>query len=527
MKTLSFILLFLISLQLHAEEIKIKSTIDKVTVFRNGAQITRVANINLKPGTNEIILADLPAGIIESSIVVKANPKHEIASVSFRNNYTKDLKSNPEYALLKNKYDELLLKKENEQIEYETWKEEENLILANKKISGENAGLNGDQLIKIADIYRSRLLFVKQKFLQSSRKLNEFEKDLKMISSQMNEIGIKAANQVTSEIVVIIGAKSISTERIEISYIDPRAGWNTYFDLRVESLQKPLNLVNKGKIKQYTGEDWNNVKLALSTGNPQSNIQYPVINPWFLYYFENVIYSHLAGKSKAYPAQARMEDNVRTADYEMDEFVVARENITFMEFALPDKISIPSDNKDHEVKLKDNEIAADYQYISVPKLDKSVYLQANIIDWNQYNLSSGEVKLYFEGTYVGTSTLNASQVSDTLSISLGPDIAIACKREKLKDLRKTGFFSNKKQIQSGFEISVRNNKSQAIELILKDQIPLSTDSEMVIDADDLSGGQLNKETGIVEWKLKLQPGEQIKKRISYTVKIPKDKRINL
>lgn len=519
--------MILISLQLNADEIKIKSQIDKVTVFRNGAQIKRVATVNIKSGINVVVFTDLPAGFNENSIIVKGNPKLEINSVSYRNDFTRTFESNPNYMSLKRQYEDLMIKKENEEIVIETWKEEESLILSNKKIGGENSGLTQEQLVKVADLYRVRLLDVKQKILVSKRKIIDLDKEIKTIYSQMEESISKLGNQNTAEVVIIINSNSPGNEIFELSYIDNRASWITSFDFRLESLQKPLNLINKGKIRQYTGEDWINVNLALSTGNPQTNIQFPVINPWFLYYFENVYYGQIQTKSKAFPAQTRIEDNVRADFEENNAEVDVKENITFMEFSLPDKISIPSDNKEHEVKLKDYEIAAEYQYIAIPKLDKNVYLQANIIDWNQYNLSSGEVKLYFEGTFVGTSVLDANLLSDTLSISLGPDIAIACKREKLKDLKKTNFLSNKKQIQSGFEISLKNNKPQAIEVVLRDQIPLSTDSEMEIETDELSGGKLNKETGIVEWKLKLQPGEQVKKKFSYTVKIPKDKRINL
>ena len=67
------------------------------------------------------------------------------------------------------------------------------------------------------------------------------------------------------------------------------------------------------------------------------------------------------------------------------------------------------------------------------------YLQASISDWSQNNFSSGEVKLYFEGTYVGNTYLDAAAVEDTMKISLGPDIALSTKREKLKDFKKTTF----------------------------------------------------------------------------------------
>ncbi|MGE5356791.1 MAG: DUF4139 domain-containing protein [Deltaproteobacteria bacterium] len=526
MKRILYFLVLLSAFNLKAEELKIKSQIEKVTVFRNGAQIVRSANVSFKPGINELVMTNLPLGFNESTINVKLTPNLDINSVSFRKNYADDLIQNPEYNALKVKYDGLLLKKENEQMVYDTWKEEENLILANKKIGGENSGLNPDQLIKIADIYRSRLLEVKQRMTESSRKLKDFDKELQKLSSQMKEISSRQANQVMAEIIIVVSSVNSVNEKIEISYIDPRASWLTSFDLKLESLQKPLNLLYKGRISQNTGEDWTGVNIKLSTGNPQSNIQFPEIKPWFLYYYEDNYYKGNAVQMKSLPVQARMEDNVR-AEINVDLGVTANENITFMEFSIPGKMTIPSDNKEHEVKLKENEIPAQFEYIAIPKQDNNIYLKANIIDWDQYNISSGEVKLYFEGTFTGTSYIDANLTGDTMSISLGPDIAIAAKREKLKDLKKSSIFSNKRNIQQGFEISIKNNKPVSVDLTLLDQIPISTDSEMEISPDELSGGKLNKESGIIEWRILLKPGEQVKKRFAFTAKIPKDKKINL
>lgn len=530
MKNLLFILILFFSLKSYSEELKIVSKIQSVIVFRNGAQLKRIANVNLKSGINEVVITNLPEGLIESSINIKIEPKIEISSVSFRRNFENNPELKPEYLALKKKYDEIFAKKENELIVYDTWKEEENLILSNKKIAGENTSLSSEQLIKIADLYRTRLLEIKQKLLNCNRALIEIDKELAKISSQLNELGNNPINQFAGEVVIFIKSTITSTEKIELSYFDSRARWNTCFDLRLESLQKPLNLVNKGLVSQNTGEEWTDISLILSTGNPQSNVQFPILNPWFLYYYQEIFAKQKANMEMV-PAQSRFGDNSR-------QFVIdgvginpmeaeATENITFMEFTLPDKMTIPSDNKSHEVKLKDNEIPAQFEYVAIPKLDKNVYLRANILNWDQYNLSSGQVKLYFEGTFTGTSYIDANLTSDTLSISLGPDIAIAVKREKLKDLKKSNIFSGKKNQQFGFEINVKNNKPDATEIVLFDQIPLSTDAEMIIEVDELSGGKLNSETGIVEWELKLKSGEQIKKRLAYTIKIPKGKRINL
>jgi uncharacterized protein (TIGR02231 family) len=529
MKNLLFLLILFFHFKTFSEEIKIISKIQSVIVFRNGAQVKRIANVNLKSGINELVITDLPDGLIESSINVKIDPKIEMSSVSFRRNFENNPEVKPEYIAIKKKYDEAIAKKENEQIVFDTWKEEENLILTNKKIAGENTSLSSDQLIKIADLYRTRLFEIKQKLLTSNRNLKEIDKELAKISSQLNEIGNKPNHQFSGEIVLYLKSQITSTEKLELSYLDSRANWTTSFDLRLESLQKPLNLVNKGLITQNTGEDWTDISLTLSTGNPQSNVQFPILNPWFLYYYQDFYSLQKTKQSNELPAQARMDENIRSFDVVIagSSMVTATENITFMEFSLPDKMTIPSDNKTHEVKLKDNEIPAQFEYIAIPKLDKNVYLRANILNWDQYNLSSGQVKLYFEGTFTGTSYIDANLTSDTLSISLGPDIAIAAKRDKLKDLKKSSIFSGKKNQQFGYEINIKNNKPDAIDIVLIDQIPLSTDAEMLVEADELSGGKLNNETGLIEWKIKIKPGEQIKKRLSYTIKIPKEKIINL
>ena len=123
---------------------------------------------------------------------------------------------------------------------------------------------------------------------------------------------------------------------------------------------------------------------------------------------------------------------------------------------------------------------------------------------------------------MGSTFLNPAIVTDTLNISLGPDIAVSVSRKKNKDLSKREFFSSKKQIVSGWEIEVKNNKSLAINLILEDQIPLSNNQQIEVKVDDLSGASLNPETGILHWQEDISPGKSIKKKLIYTIRFPKD-----
>jgi len=498
-KLCSFVLLFLVITSSIIAETPIKSKIEQVVVFRGGAQIKRTGKVALKAGSNTIVFGNLPAGYDESSIQIKSNAKAEIISITFRKNFEDDFESNPTYKTWKDQLETIIRKKDNETLIYETWKEEESLLISNKKVIGENNGLSSEQLTKVADLYRTRLLLVKQQALESRRKLNDYDKEINKIQSTINEWTGKNKTINNGEIVIDVMSKNAIEDVFEVSYIDNRASWTSSFDLRLESLKQPLNLISKGKITQSTGENWDDVKITLSSGDPRRNMQLPEIKPWFLYYY---VEQYNQTKLGAYNNATQLRGSKDAASNYYAEGAVKSEM--------------------NEVSLD-----AKYDYIASPKLDTKVYLQASISDWSQNNFSSGEVKLYFEGTYVGNTYLDAAAVEDTMKISLGPDIALSTKREKLKDFKKTTFLSSKKQLQSGYEITIKNNKPGPVEMTIYDQIPLASDSQMEIEAEDLSGGKLNKETGIVEWKISLKPGEQIKKRIIYNVKIPKDKKVSL
>jgi len=522
------IALMTINIAIIGQETTWKSNINSITVFRQGAQINRSATVKLKPGINQVVITDLPAGFNDQSISVRSQSRLEISAVQYRTNYAQDFESSPAYLELKTKLETTIRQKEDETVLQSALKEEESMILSNKNITGTSSGISAEQLVKISDFYRTRLPELKNKILSGTRKLADMDKEIARLQKQMSEISAKNNQQYEGEIVILVESKKAMDELIEFSYIDPRASWVTSYDLRLESLQKPLNLQYKGRVRQSTGEDWKDVQLALATGNPQFNMQFPVINPWFLYYLAPLYDLGMAPMVLDEVVQVRGARNVRAEKEEAaGDVTVAKENVTFMEFSLAGKYAVPSDGKEHEFKVQENTLPAFYRYIAVPKLDNKVYLVANVEDWSKYNLASGNMKLFFESTFIGNNYFDANIVTDTLSISLGPDIAISTTREKLKDLKKTRFLSNKKQIQSGWEITIRNNKSVEAEILLQDQLPLATDAEMTIEADELSGGKLNAETGIVEWNLKLKPGESVKKVIAYTIKIPKDKQVVL
>ena len=230
----------------------------------------------------------------------------------------------------------------------------------------------------------------------------------------------------------------------------------------------------------------------------------------------NIYGSRASNGVKIVTLKDGLDDYITVSDKEL--------NVTF-DIDLP--YDVPTNGKAQTAVLKEYEVPATYQFYSVPKLDKEVFLLAQIADWEKLNLLPGEANIIFEGTYIGKSFIDPASTQDTLNLTMGRDKRVVVKREKLMDFSSVKFLgSNKKQVFT-YEITIKNNKKEAINMLVKDQYPLSQNKEIEVELLESSGAAINEETGILNWKLHLASGEIKKLRISYSVKYPKDKTLNL
>jgi uncharacterized protein (TIGR02231 family) len=119
-----------------------------------------------------------------------------------------------------------------------------------------------------------------------------------------------------------------------------------------------------------------------------------------------------------------------------------------------------------------------YDYYSAPKMDPSAFLTAKIIDWQDYDLQSGEASLYFEGTYLGKTYIDLGSITDTISLSLGKDNGVRVSRKLVKEYSSKKFIGNSRTETKDYEISVRNSKSVPVTITVLDQFPVSTNKEI-------------------------------------------------
>ena len=211
----------------------------------------------------------------------------------------------------------------------------------------------------------------------------------------------------------------------------------------------------------------------------------------------------------------------------MDDYVSIADNTLNFAYDIDLPYDVPTNGKAQTATIATQEINAGYKHYAVPKLDKDVYLLAEIADWGKLNLMPGEANIIFEGTYVGKSFIDPNSTNDTLNLTLGRDKRVIIKRDKLIDYSSVKFLGSNKLQKFTYQLTVKNAKKEAINLLLKDQFPLTTNKEIEVELIDDGGAEVNSDLGVLNWKLNLAAGETRKIKFTYSVKYPKDKVLNL
>ncbi|MEA5427788.1 DUF4139 domain-containing protein [Arcicella lustrica] len=600
----------------------VSSKIEQVTVFTSGAQVSRKAKVNLQAGKTELVFSGISPNIDVQSIQVKGFGNFTILSVIHQTNYLNEQKRREETSTLENQQASLKAKLRVEKSMLAVFKNEEIILTKNQSIGGSNTGVKTIDLKEAVDFQRNRLSEILMKQIEYEKTIQKIDSSIRTIDYQLRALN-NNKEYATSDILVTVSAKEIGSSSFDVSYFVKKAGWFATYDLRVKDISNPIDLSLKANVYQSSGEDWKDVKLTISNGDPTESGIAPSLEPWYLRFGENtdlsrnlqgrvqglsitgnevsgkvteqgtdlplpgvminvkgttigvstdsegnyslklpenaqfLIFNYIGYKRQEAYINGKIVNIALEEDkQELKEEVVVgygvqrKKNMTgavstisaapsaplvatekYQPTTLTFEIEVPytilNDGKMYSVDIKNQTVPALYEYFAVPKLEKDVFLTAKLIDWQDLNLLEGEVNLYLEGAYLGKSILDVRHAGDTLNISLGRDKGIIIERKRLKEFSTKQFLSNYKNENRGFEISVRNNKQQSINIVIQDQFPISTTKEITVEEQEYKDATLDKESKILTWKYQL-PAKQEKKHIlKYSVKYPKNQEINL
>ena len=536
MKKILLLSLLVSAMAIAQKPIFTSAKVKAATVYFNAAELQQTTSVNLPVGTSEIVIKNVADYLNENTIQIGAPSSVTVLSVQFTQNYISEYQIDESNPAIKKVRDSItLVQKEIKKVQIDKMSNSKTIELLDKNqmVGGANTGLNVLELMKVADYYKAKRTELSNTNATLEEKESKLTLRLQNLNTKLEINSQKEDKSSRGKLVLQVMNEVAGTVNLDINYITNNASWNPFYDLRTDSVKDPINMMYKAQVSQTTGIDWKKIKLTLSSGNPNQNNQAPLLNAWFLRYIQPmpVAYSYKQESNEKTLDEVVIASSVgmkrkKAMNSSISNFTSINENQLNVSFDIDIPYDILSNGKAHSVALKEIKLPASYKYYAAPRVDKEAFLLAEINDYSKYNLLPGEANIIFEGLYVGKTNINPNQTADTLSLSMGRDKKISIKREKVVDKSGTKFLSYYKEQTFTYDITVRNNKKEDIQMTLKDQYPLSTDKDITIELLEDGKAKVNTETGILTWELKLGPNETKKIRISYKVRYPKDKVID-
>lgn len=527
---------------------EIDAPVKSVIIYLTNAEISHSKQVNLNTGRNRVVFTGLSAKLIPKSIQATASGEVTILSVSEQINFLSKLEEHPRIKQLKDSVkllNESIARIQGEKDAYEI---EKNMLLENKSIGGNEKGVAITELKLAADFYRSRIKEINSEVLRLDTRLTQLNEVLTKSNQQLYELNAKH-NLPTADVTILLNAATKTASTIDLHYLVTDAAWQANYDLRAEDVDKPIQLTYRARVYNNTGIDWNNVKVKLSTADPNKSASKPELDPWTLDYYSSYNYKNSYNYNGNYQQNAPAQNSTNLYEGYLNQAGVStesdfsklqtrqdkfRQQVQYeqiqvselsAEFDIKMPYSIPSDAKPYFVDVTSYNLPAIYQHYSVPKMDRDAFLLARITGWEDLDLVEGPANVYYGGTYVGQSYIQTRSVDDTLQLSLGRDNRVVVTRTKLKDFSSVKLLSGNKKETFTYEMIVKNNRKAPINIDLLDQLPISKQEEIEVEAIEISKAERDIPTGKLTWKMSLAPGESRKVQLSYSIKYPKSKAV--
>ena len=527
MRNLSTIIIFFVLVNaLGASELIVNSELKSVKVFLRGAELTHSATFEFSRGSNTIVINGLANNINQNSLNIKGAGEFLILETKLSKDYLLEREKNEVIKTLEDSLKTLQNDINLINADIEVGQSEISLILANQKLGTDTKAPSVTEIKKMQEFYKKELTGLHKEIINYNKKIEKLNETIERIRKQLDEMN-NYQHKGSSEILVTIIAEQKGKGSIELKYFTYDAGWQASYDVRVENINSPLQLNQKGMIWQNTGLNWNDMNISLSTGNPSLGSYIPELSPWHLDFYREygLQKSRGAAVNDQVLAEAVVVSALPAKPGIMSDYVTVEQNQLTYEFVTPIKYTILSDNKKHMVQLKDYEIEANYSYYSIPKLSDDAFLTAIIKDWKNNPILPGEANIFFDNTFVGRTTLSPGNTEEEIKLSLGQDPNVSVKRESVKDFSEDKFLSSDVERKFSYKLTVKNNKTTDVNLVLEDQIPISNQEEIEVKLLNPDGATMDKETGKLTWTLKISPGSTIEKNLSFNVRYPGDKEI--
>ena len=569
---------------------KVKTSVEKVTLFIDGAQVTRTRQVDLPAGNSTVVFTGLSPYLDDKSMQVSAKGPFTVTAVNRLFNHTDSFERSTRRQTLEQEIDKTQQQLDRLKASREVVDAESELLKTNCSVANRNVATPLAAIRELNEYYAARLEALKSKALSLDAEEEKINERRRQILAELVNLGGRQSDPM-SEVEVRIEAPAackasftltyyaltlsssnpntgsiapkLQTWRLDYGLVPPRYNLNmtsnTVSGTVLDHQRKPLPgatvLIPGTTIGAVTDTRGS---YSITVPNGASSLQFSYVgyiprteritgNTMNVVMQEDAtkvddvvvmgygVSNQLAGAApgvriRGTAASDRKVAEVDFADFDAESAVMEVEQTQSQlgyEFEIRQPYTIPSDGKSVAAEIGRFDLPAAYIYQSTPKIDKDAFLVAEATGWERLNLLQGEANVYFENTFVGKSILDPGQTSDTLRFSMGRDRSIRIERTKENDYSSRRAIGSNQTQTVAWKFSVRNTRPEPVVLTLADQLPVSRNSAIAVSAEELSGGQLDKESGIVTWRLELKPGEQRELRLRYAVKYPKGRSLTI
>ena len=532
--------------------------LNEATVYTSGVQLRSSLKYNAVKGLNEIIVEGISPSIDPQTVQVGATGNAIILDSKYSVFYpTKSIQENNVATTQLKRGIKLLndsieskgyeLRRINESIA--VYKEAKSILHNNGMVKNKGKVNDSIDLLKeIIEFYAVKMNKMNEKILDlskhknsSQKGLNQMKQRLGILNEKLRKLGQSGIKQdPVPRITISLIAQGNTSGEISLSYLSKNAGWTPLYDIRSKSSEGKIFMNYKAQVHQTTGLDWKNIKLNISTNNPYANKTKPELNPWYISYKNyrkelkvrsdnNQLYKMTTAPSRAITnmGYSYKSENIEDEAINANEFTTITQQLTVAEFKIDLPYNIVSNGEKHMVLVQKSELETNFKYYAVPKLDASVYLVAEMLKIDELQLIPSKANIFFDGTYVGETFIDPTTMNDTLYLSLGKDPNIAISRKLISSKCKEKIIGDKIEKHLAYSIEIKNMKSSQVEVVIQDQIPITTNSDIIIDKINAGKGKLKTRTGRIEWKTILKSREQKTYDFDYRIKFNKDKQINI
>lgn len=262
---------------------KVKTTAEKVTLFINGAQVTRTKQVDIPAGTSTLIFTGLSPYMDAQSIQVSAKGKLTVTAVNQQYNYTDSASVSQKQQSLQEELKKTKKQEKQQKAELGLINAEYDMLKTNCSVNNKNTAASLVTIKEVNQYYSAQLKALKSKELAINEKIEELARKQEQLNAEIAQLSGKSLTPM-NEIAVNVNAPAACKATFTLSYYVKNAGWFPSYDVRSGSLSEPISIVYKANIFQNTKEDWKNVELSLSSSNPTTGNVAPKLATYWLDY---------------------------------------------------------------------------------------------------------------------------------------------------------------------------------------------------------------------------------------------------